>query len=99
MLETRTETTETRTIGGVKKTTERVYEYTDHWSLKEVVTHYELGDASAVVHDFCVTGYRAGNDAATMVTSHKYMPPQRMRCYKHAESAHEKAIDWCIEHR
>lgn len=102
MTETRTETTKTTTVGGIEKTTERVYERTErdsHFHLSCISTFYELGDASAVVHDFCVTGRRAGNDAACMVPFHKHMPSQRTRSYKHASSAHEKAIEWCIEHR
>lgn len=102
MTETRTETTELTTIGGVKKRIEKVYKRTERdtdFHLDYIITLYELGDASAVVHDFCLGGNRYGRDSAVMTPFGKDMPSQRTRTYKHASSAHEKAVEWCIEHK
>lgn len=102
MTEKMVEKTETTAICGIKKTIERVYERTERdtaFHLDHIITLYELGDASAVVHDFCLGGNRYGRDSAVMVPSHKDMPSQRTRTYKHASSAHEKAVEWCIEHK
>lgn len=88
---------------GIKKTTEKVYKFSERegvWNLDHVTTFYEIGEASAIVSDFCLGGgNRLGNDAATMCPMCKGLPMQRTRSYKHVSSAHEKAIEWCIEHK
>lgn len=102
MIEKMTEKTETTTICGIKKTIEKVYRRTERdtdFRLDYIITLYELGDASAVVHDFFLGGNRYGRDSAVMTPFGKDMPRQRTRTYKHASSAHEKAVEWCIEHK
>ena len=102
MTEEMVKKTETTAIGGIKKTIERVYKRAERdtdFHLDCIITLYELGDASAVVHDFCLGGNRYGRDSAVMTPFGKDMPIQRTRTYKHASSAHEKAVEWCIEHK